>query len=265
MGALKEKAKEQECKVLNFPRQKEEQEENVVILPKLTKAGEIKKTPNNSKENRDNVQPIKEADIPRMVKYFKSKVDNAKRVDYEMSARRDLSLFIMGINIALRVSDLITLKWSDIYNNDWTFKNGKVIKPKKTANYNKHVLLKFNQDFRQAIDYYREYCNDIEDMDSYIFAGSVDGHISDAAIDYSLKQAVKEVGIKYAVATHSLRKTFCRLRYDHAEDKSKVLVELMVLLSHASVNVTKRYICIAEEELEELYNSVSIGFDAIFE
>ena len=29
----------------------------------------------------------------------------------------------------------------------------------------------------------------------------------------------KEVGIKYNLNTHSLRKTFCRLRYDEAEDK----------------------------------------------
>ena len=245
-----------ECSVVSF-----HTKENI----KLTKNGEIKKTPNNTKENRDNVQPIKEDDIHKIVKYYKNKIDNARSLSNELSARRDMSLMIMGINISLRVSDLITLKWSDIYESDWTFKSGKVIKPKKTANHNKHVLLKFNNDFKNAIEYYRPYCGEIIDMDSYIFVGGDDGHISDATVEYSLKQAAKTVGIKYNVNTHSLRKTFCRLRYDHAEDKSKVLVELMVLLNHSSVNVTKRYICINEEELEELYNSVSIGFDAIFD
>ena len=246
---------ENECSVVSFP---------VKDDIKLTKDGKAKKTPNNTKENRDNVQPIKEEDIPKIVKYYKSRIDNAKSMSNELSARRDLTIFIAGINISLRVSDLITLRWSDIYENDWTFKSGKVIKPKKTANHNKHVLLKFNNDFKSVIEYYRHYCGEIKDMDSYIFTGSVNGHISDATVDYSLKQAAKAVGIKYPIATHSLRKTFSRLRYDHAEDKSKVLVELMVLLAHSSVSVTKHYICISEEEIEELYNSVSIGFDAIF-
>ena len=171
----------------------------------------------------------------------------------------------MGINIALRISDLITLKWNDIYNNDWTFRDGKVIKPKKTANRNKHVLLKFNTDFKNAIDYYRQYCDKIEDMDTYIFTGGVDGHISDAAIELSIKNMTKEVGIKYNLNTHSLRKSFCRWRYDEAEDKGDVLVKLMNLLGHSSVKVTMHYICITEEETEDLFNSVSIGFDAIFD
>ena len=262
MGALEKEVK-QECQMYQFPEQPKEKV--VEVLPKFTKSGEIKKTPNNTKENRDNVQPFKEDDIPKISKYYKSKIDNARSLKTEMSYRRDLTLFVMGINIGLRISDIITLKWSDIYEDNWTFRDGKVIKPKKTRNKNKHVLLKFNPDFKRAIDYYREYLDDITDMDSYIFTGDTDGHIGSSWIGISLKAAAEAVGIKYNVNTHSLRKSFCRLRYDYAEDKSQVLVELMVLLNHSSVGITKRYICIAEEELEELYNSVSIGFDAIFD
>lgn len=270
MGASQLVEQQNECRIYKFP--EPQKEEVIEKIPKKTKTGEIKKTLNNTKLNRDNVQPIKEEDIPKIVKYYKSRVDNAQRVNHEMSARRDLSLFIMGINIALRISDLITLKWNDIYRDDWTFRDGKSITPKKTANISKHVLLKFNNDFKKAVEYYRQYCDTIENMDTYIFTGSIledgdndVGHISDAAIEYSLKQAAKAVEIKYDICTHSLRKSFCRLRYDHAEDKSAVLVELMVLLGHSSVLATKHYICITEEELEELYNSVSIGFDAIFD
>jgi len=280
MSAIEKEVK-QECQVINFPEPPKE-EEVVEKIPKYTKNGKIKKTPNNTKENRDMVKPIKKEDIPTIVKYYKSKVDTARSVKNEMSARRDLSLFIMGINIGLRVSDLITLKWNDIYEKDWTFKSGKVIKPKKTRKSNrpnpsgkkqqdKHVLLKFNPDFKDSIEYYRQYCDKVENMNSYIFTGSVfedgdyEGHISDAAIELSLKNMAKDVGIKYNICTHSLRKSFCRWRYDEAEDKGDVLVKLMDLLGHSSVKITKRYICISEEETEELFNSVSIGFDAIFD
>ena len=244
---------------------------------KLTKSGEIKKTPNNTKLNRDNVYPFKEEDIPKMVKQFKLRVDNAKNHEDEMIARRYLSMYIMGINIGLRISDLVTLKWSDIYNSDWTFRTGKSITPKKTRKsdrpnsnnekpkQDKHILLKFNNDFKNAIEFYRQYCGEIKNMDTYIFTSRVREYIDGDTVGEVIKQVAKEVGIKYNVRTHSMRKTFCRLRYDHAEDKSEVLVELMVLLGHSSISSTKHYICISEEELEELYNSVSIGFDAIFE
>lgn len=262
--------------VINFP--------NV----KLKKDGTPKQTPNNSKVNRDNVYPFKEEDIPKMVKYFKNRIDIANNKEDEMIARRDLSLYIMGLNIGLRVSDLVSLKWSDIYNDDWTFRTGKSIAPKKTRKSNrpkkdnekpkqdKHILLKFNDDFRKAIDYYRQYC-DIKDINSYIFLSrevnsnkknnkkEIKEHICEDTVGYIIKKAAKEVGIKYNVRTHSLRKTFCRLRYDHSNDKSKTLVELMVLLGHSSPSVTKHYICVSEEELEALYNDVSIGFDSIFD
>jgi len=127
------------------------------------------------------------------------------------------------------------------------------------------MTIQFNQDFKKSIEYYREFCDKIDDMDDYIFTSRKGDHIGEDAIGEILKKAAKEVGIKYNINTHSLRKTFCRLRYDHAIDKSAVLVELMVLLGHSSVLSTKHYICISEEELEELYNSVSIGFDAIFD
>ena len=251
---------------------------DIVNFPnvKLKKDGTPKATPNNTKVNRDNVQPFKEEDISKMVKYFKNRVDNAPNNHREMIARRDLSTYIMGINIGLRISDLVTLRWNDIYHNDWTFRDGKSITPKKTRKskknlkpdekpkQNKHILLKFNDDFRKSVEYYREYC-DVKNIDSYIFTSREGGHISEDSVGAIIKEAAKEVGIKYNVRTHSLRKTFCRLRYDKSNDKSKTLVELMVLLGHSSTKTTKHYICISEEELDALYNEVSIGFDFIFD
>lgn len=243
-----------ECKVYKFPNSKE---------IKYTKNGEIKKTPNNTKENRDNTCPIKKEDIRKITEYLKLKIANSTNYRNEMAAKRNFTLFVVGINIALRVSDLIALKWSDVYNNDWTFRDGKVIKPKKTANSNKHVILKFNSDFKSAIEFYRKdiiVTNDI-DINSYIFKGNTEDHISDATVEHFLKQVSKDLDIKYNINTHSLRKTFCRLRYDDAEDKTDVLVKLMCLLGHSSTRVTKRYIGIEEKEIEDLFNAVSIGFE----
>jgi len=67
------------------------------------------------------------------------------------------------------------------------------------------------------------------------------------------------LGIKYNINTHSLRKTFARIRYEHSDDKTRTLVELMKIFNHANTNVTLNYICVSEEELEKLYNDVNLG------
>lgn len=231
---------------------------------KLTKLGEIKKTPNNTQCNRDNVKPIKEYDIPKIIKYLSDYRDSSSnKEDYQIRFR-NLTMFIIGINIALRVSDLISLKWSDVYNDNWEFNSGKKITPKKTSKYKKHILLAYNDAFKRAITEYREYVKP-KNLNSYIFTTrqNPNGHIKDGSVEEFIKKAASNVEIMYDINTHSMRKTFARVRYDHSTDKSKTLVELMVVYGHASINATKHYICITEEEIEALYNEINLGYDEI--
>ena len=239
--------------IINFP--------NV----KVKKDGTPKQTPNNTKRNRDNVQPFKEEDISKMVKYLREyRDDSDNEEDYQIRFR-NLTMFICGINIALRVSDLVSLKWSDIYDNDWEFLDGKKITPKKTANRGKHVLLMYNNSFRRIISDYKEYINP-KKLDSYIFTSrqKPNGHIGAGSVSKFITDVAEIVGIKYSVNTHSMRKTFARVRYDHSNDKSKTLVELMRMFDHASTLVTLGYICIQEEELKDLYNAVELGYDEMY-
>lgn len=232
---------------------------------KLKKDGATRKmTPCNSKENRDNVYPFKEEDIPKMVKYFKDQINNSQNKEDEQINRRNIAYFIAGINIGLRCSDLVSLKWSDVYNKDWQFLDGKKIKPLKTRKKNKHVLLKFNDSFKRAIDEYREWYNP-QVLDSYIFKSREGNHIEVRTAGKIIKKATESVGISYNCNTHSLRKTFARVRYDHSLDKTQTLVELMKIFNHSKPRVTLDYICIGEEELEKLYNSVNLGYDDIVE
>ena len=236
--------------VINFP--------NV----KLKKDGTPKKTKSNAKENRDNVYPFKEEDIPKMVRYFNQAIEEATNDEDKLIRIRNKAMFIMGINIGLRCGDLVSLKWSDIYDKRFNFLSGKKIKPKKTRNQNKHVLLKYNEAFKRAISEYKDYIRLSEsNLDDYIFPSRQGDHIGVRTVGNTIKKAAESVGINYNVNTHSMRKTFARVRYDHAIDKEKTLIELMQLFNHDSLKVTKHYICISEEELEELYNDVNLGFD----
>lgn len=233
---------------------------------KLTKDGRIKQTPNNSKKNRDTVVNIKESDIPRFMEYFDSKIDDATDIQKRKAAVRNKVMFVCGINIGLRVSDLVQLKWSTIFFKNGSFRDGVKVKPDKTRHAKdgkgKLVFLSFNDAFRKAINLYMEENKievDDENYDDYLFPTRQSDHISADTWSIIVSNSAKEIGITYPVCSHSLRKTFARSRYDHADDKNMVLIQLQMLFGHESTLVTLKYICIMQEELVDLYNSVNLG------
>ena len=78
-----------------------------------------------------------------------------------------------------------------------------------------------------------------------------------------IKDAAKEAGIKRNIGTHSLRRTFCRRAYDNAVDKSKALLIIQKILNHSSQAVTMQYLGLLNEEIEDVFDSMNIGFDMI--
>ena len=76
---------------------------------KLTKNGKVKNTPNNAKVDRktDPIKTIEE--IERCKQFLKQRVESTTG-RFVKSYAKDLMLFKIGINIGLRVSDLLNLK-----------------------------------------------------------------------------------------------------------------------------------------------------------
>lgn len=247
---------------------------------KLRKDGQPKETPCNTKHNRDNVYPFKEEDVPRMVDALKDKIESSKNSDDRMTFRRYLALFIMGINIGLRASDLLALKWCQVYDKDWNFLDGIKIKPIKTERTNKHVFLKYNDSFRKAIEEYRQYYNPTN-LNAYIFESREKDSkkskknskgketkkewIEVQTAGKYIKNVAKSIGIKYNVNSHSMRKTFARTIYDHSPDKEAALIGIGIIFGHSSLKITRDYLCITEEEIDRLYNMVNLGYEIIEE
>jgi integrase len=169
---------------------------------------------------------------------------------------------VMGCNIGLRASDLLSLRWCDIYDKEWNFLRGKKIKPKKTSNTkkkNKYVFLVYNESFRNALEEYRKYIN-ITDMNDYIFESREGGHIQVQTAGKIIKNAAIDVGIKYNVNSHSMRKTLARNIYNKAEDKEDALVRIGEILGHTSTRDTRKYLCLVEEELVECFDLADFGY-----
>lgn len=221
-----------------------------------------KRHPNKVAGESSEVYPFTtEEEIKAMLDVFSKRIDEAPDENKRQIAARNKMLFLIGINVGLRASDLCGLKWSFFFNNDGEFKEFYTLMPKKTRKQKKFVKLFFNQAVKRAIaDYTEEY--PIKDMNEYLFKSRKgNGCITEISLGRIIKDAAQEVGIEKNICSHSLRKTFGFWAWHNAADKNKALVTLQKLFNHSDTSTTLKYIGILNSEIEDMFNSVDLGID----
>lgn len=229
---------------------------------RLNKDGSVDKRHSNKVAGvSSEVYPFtSEAEIKTMIDVFNKRIEEAPDEDKRWIASRNKMLFLCGINLGIRASDLCGLKYSFFMNNDGTFKDSYSLQPKKTKKTGKYVKLYFNQTVKKAItSYIEEY--PIQDMNEYLFKSRKGGAITEKALWKIIVDATVEAGIEKNVGSHTLRKTFGYHIWHNAEDKEKALVMLMSIFNHSSVATTKKYIGLMDEEIEDVFNSLNLGLD----
>lgn len=204
-----------------------------------------------------------EEEIKLMIDLLNNRINNSSDEDKKQIAYRNKMMFVIGINVGLRASDLITLKWNFFFNNDGTFKDFYILQPKKTKKQKKFIKLFFNQTVKKVInDYIEEY--PIKDMDDYLFKSRKGNkHITEISLGRIIKTTAYEVGIKKNICSHSLRKTWGYFVWHKAEDKGKALVILQQCFNHSDSLTTMKYIGIMDEEKKEMYESIDLGLDCL--
>lgn len=165
---------------------------------------------------------------------------------------RDYVLFVVGINVALRISDLLELKWEDVLEeNKKKFKPIKLLEGKTKKKRDIELNRTSQKALRELLDTLDTYS-----MDDYIFKsreGENESLSRQQALNI-LKDSSKAVGIKDNVGTHSLRKTWGY----HAWKKGFSPALIMETLNHSNLNMTKRYLGIRQDEINDLYGSLNI-------
>lgn len=204
-------------------------------------------------------------ELAAMLKVLNKHIKEATNNDQKKSACRNKLLFLIGINVGIRASDLRTLKWSFFFdrqdNGKLEYKKFYSLQPMKQRKQNKFVKLFFNQAVKTAIDdYIAQY--PIEDLDDHLFLSRKgDESLTVHSLRRIIKNIASEAGIKQNIGSHSLRKTFGFWRWHEAKDKNKALVILQQAFQHSSPNVTARYIGILDDEIEDMFCSVELGLD----
>lgn len=163
---------------------------------------------------------------------------------------RDYCLFVLGINSGLRISDLLTLKVSDVCDAKGKIKDRISIREKKT---NKQKDFPIGETSRKALKEYLDHIN--KKADQALFTSRKGSKPITRQQAYRiLNDAARSIGIKEKIGTHSLRKTFSY----HAFQSGVDITRIQKLLNHSSPSVTLAYIGITQDELDDVYLNLNL-------
>lgn len=180
---------------------------------------------------------------------------------------RDNMLFIVGINFGLRISDLRSLRFTHIINDDCTFRDRFPILEKKTRNTRKHQRNRYitiNTAVVEAVTMYLENTPNVR-LSDYMFRSQSNNGvnenkpISKQAVDSMLKGIARDLGLGNRMATHSLRKTFAYHQMVMSGNDPRKLLLLQKMFGHSTAAQTLDYIGITSEEIDEAYRSLNLG------
>ncbi len=200
---------------------------------------------------------------------IKSLKDIFRISDYLIShgRYRDNMLFIVGINFGLRASDLRTLRFANLINSNFTFKDKFPVFEKKTRNTRKRKKNRYitiNKAVVEAVTLYLKNTKNVS-LSDYMFrsesnnGGNMNEPITIQSIDRILKGIANDLQLNVKVSTHTLRKTFCYHQMLMSHNSSRKLMLLQKMLNHSSPVQTLDYIGITSEEIEQAYQEMNLG------
>ena len=171
-------------------------------------------------------------EIEKMKEFFRQ-----RGAEYEL-------LFIIGINTALRISDLLSLSVGDVMDESGEIVSAVVLKEKKTGKTKRSPV---NKSIREALAGYFSKNGRREPADP-LFISRKGGALSRSQVWRVMKAAGKSVGLAN-IGTHSLRKTF---GYHVYEISGSDLGLVQKLLNHTASGATLRYIGIDRKKMDDI-------------
>jgi len=195
-------------------------------------------------------QPIRDiVELKKIKRYYREVKPN----------KRNSLLVVCGLNTALRISDILKLRWKDVYNeNLLSFKSHIDVKEQKTGKkttvfINKNLKEAFASFLKNIIAKKGKLC---EVMEQFIFLGqkSTDKPISRIQAFRIISEAAKKCLLSHKVSCHSLRKTFGY----HAWKKGVSPALLTSIYNHSSYKITTRYLGIDQDDRDEVFELVNL-------
>jgi integrase len=161
-------------------------------------------------------------------------------------------LITIGVFTALRISDLLKLRYVDILNKDVL-----IVVEQKTK---KTRSIKINPDMHSIVSRVVKKTN-IKDLNELIFLNRFGTKAIDKSyVNVKLKVLFKTYNIRVNgnVSSHTFRKSFGRKLLQENNYSNQHLILLSELFGHSSPSITRTYLGIREKEIHDLYTSISL-------
>ena len=169
------------------------------------------------------------------------------------NAKRNETLLIVGIGMALRASELVGLNVGDVY--DGTKAKSYVTIRAETAKFNKERTIRIGDDIQDTIIDFISWKKDNGESVVYsspLFVSQKGGHLTRIALFQIVKDIFEKAGINQS--PHCLRKTGATLYYIESDYD---LIATQQFLGHADPSTTRRYIGLTSAQIAEYSERMS--------
>jgi integrase len=157
---------------------------------------------------------------------------------------RNHVLIVMGVHTALRISDLLRLKWDDVYDFDrQRVRESIALTEKKTG---KTRVIKLNARIVSALTVYAPAARRGAFL---IINPRTQKAISRIQAYRLIRAAAEALNFLSRVSCHSLRKTFGYLAWKAGVSPAVI----MEIYNHSSFAVTRRYLGVTQDDENEVY------------
>ncbi len=183
------------------------------------------------------VQAVKDPETIRLISHLLNRRHSQQMAD----------IWNIGLNLALRISDLLSIKFSDIDDDRL------VLREQKTG---KQASIPLNAKALRTIHRIKEeHPSHIYLFQSYRNRQAVNGYPRPLT-RRAVSKAFESIGdeLKLALGTHSMRKT----RGYHLYKSTKDIARVMKMLRHSSEGVTLRYIGITQEDVDRDFRELEL-------
>ena len=181
-------------------------------------------------------QPIRDIeDVRKLTNYY-----------LNLGQHRNHLLIVFGLYSALRIGDMLPIVWGDVYDFGRSQPKAKLtLKEQKTG---KVKTLALNEHITKALQQSFSKVNPLPG--SFLFANP---HTNQPITRIQARRIIVAAGqgakLPYGVSCHSLRKTFGY----HAWRRGVSPAVLMEIYNHSSLNHTRRYLGVAQDDLDTVY------------
>ena len=218
---------------------------------RYNKDGSVDKRKTNKEKGVSSfVEGFDSQEVDLIISYFINEINNAENYNQEQIRFRNLVMFVLGINLPIRPSEFLSLRYRDLFDENDTPKKYEMELGRFHQDEIIYIPLSPNIKFLLSA-YRRKYnlCYNANAEDA-MFLSRKHQIVTLAAWGHILNVASEAVNIKKNVRAESLRKTYGLNIYKNSKNKMKALLFLGELWGQVREAKLIRYLGLADDKID---------------